>query len=81
MFNIKNETKCKIKTIKTSVQTGIGPGSNLFFSNGVLQTNSSNQSVPDLSCIINSDKNKLTYDPYNAARNPPAPPRGDGHLM
>ena len=36
MFSIKNNTKCKVKSIKTSVQTGIGPGSNLFFSNGIV---------------------------------------------
>ena len=63
MFSIKNNNKCLTKLIKTSVQTGIGLGSNLFFSNGIVQINSSNQSIPNLSCIINSDKNKLTYDP------------------
>ena len=73
MFTIRNNNKCKTKSIKTAVQTGIGINSNLFFSNGVVQTNSSNQSVPNLSCIINSTKEKLTYDLYDAARNIPTP--------
>ena len=75
MFSINNpKNSCKTKTVKTSVQTGIGPGSNLFFSNGVLQSNCSNQSVPNLECIINSTKEKLTYDIYDPARNKPIPP-------
>jgi surface protein len=73
MFSIKNSTACKVRLIKTAVQTGIGPGSNLFFSNGIVYVNSSNQSVPNLSCIINSTKEKLINDPYDSGRNKPLP--------
>jgi surface protein len=74
MFSIKDNTKCKTKSIKTAVQTGIGINSNLFFSNGIVYVNSSNQSAPNLSCIINSTKEKLTYDSYDPSRNGPPPP-------
>jgi hypothetical protein len=40
-----------------------------------LYVNSSNQSVPNLSCIINSTKEKLINDPYDSGRNKPLPPQ------
>ena len=46
----------------------------IFFSLTELYVNSSNQSVPNLSCIINSTKEKLINDPYDSGRNKPLPP-------
>jgi len=72
MFSIfsRNQTK----NIRTGIQTGVGINSNLFFSNGMVYNNSSNQSTPNLGSIINSTKTKLTYDTYNHAINIPQQP-------
>lgn len=74
MFSINiKKNSCGTKYINTGVKTGIGPNSNLVFSKGVFYTNSPLKTVPNLSCIINSTKEKLTYDIYDAARNNPIP--------
>jgi len=71
-FSISNTNICKTKVIKTSSPTGVGVDSNLYFSNGVAYTNTNINSVPNLACIVNSTKEKIINEPYNAAYNYPA---------
>ncbi len=76
MFSINNKkNSCRTKYINTGVKTGFGPTS-LVFSKEQVYSNSPIKIVPNLACIINSTKEKLTYDIYDSARNKaiPIPP-------
>lgn len=72
-FSISNTNICNTKVIKTSTLTGAGGiNSNIYLSNGVAYTNTNINSVPSLSCIINSTKEKIINEPYNPVYNYPA---------
>jgi len=66
MFSIKTPYTCKITK---NINTGVTP--NLYVYNNIIYTNSTINSAPKSSCIINISYGKqLINDPYNPLKNP-----------
>ena len=64
MFSIKVPSNCKTKVVKTS------SAPSFYILNNLVYTNTQLNSVPNIECIINSQKQKLTNDAYNPLLNP-----------
>jgi hypothetical protein len=68
MFSIKTPRTCKITK---NVNTGVTP--NLYVYNDVIYTNTTINSTPNSSCIINQNTSygqQLINEPYNPLKNP-----------
>ena len=68
MFSIKTPYTCKITK---NINTGVTP--NLYIHNDKIYTNVQINSIPNFSCIINTNTSygqQLTNEPYNPLKNP-----------
>jgi len=68
MFSIKKPfMTCNSSKL---INTGVTPNVYMNSNNGLVYENTQLNSVPKLSCIINSTKTKLKNDVYNPLNNP-----------
>jgi hypothetical protein len=68
MFSIKTPHNCKIIR---NINTGVTP--NLYVYNDKIYTNTQVNSIPNSSCIINTNTSygqQLINEPYNPLKNP-----------
>lgn len=63
----KPHNSCNLSKV---INTGTSPKVYMNMNNGIVYGNTEVNSVPNLSCIINSTKTKLTNQPYNPLINP-----------